>query len=628
MSLQALMEQDVTSVSKTPQPLLDAPSAIEVVTNEQIRRSGATSLPQALRLADNLDVAQDNAHDWNITARGFNALNGEKLLVLIDGRAVYTPYLAGVNWREQNPMLEDLDRIEVISGPGGTLWGANAVNGVINIISKSAEDTQGWYLEAGGGSQLRDNSAIRYGGTLAPDVYYRVYGQYFDQNNQVYSKGAPAPDAWSEGRGGFRIDMVGLPEDKFTVQGDYFNGASQDPVLPKTTEVQTGGNLLGRWSHTFSPDSDLSLQVYYDRDDNSTPESAVALEPAGISSESLDTMDISFQHDFKVGDRNKITWGTGYRFYHDVIENAPGVEFLPSVQNLSVYNAFAQDEIKLLDNLNLTVGTKVEHNDYTHFEFEPSARLQWNLTKKQLFWAAISRAVRTPSIGERTLFEPTGLPPSKNIPSFLDGSMNFTSEKLLAYEVGYRAEMSSQLAASLSTFYNFYSDIRSTTPTGPPASFGLPIVLQNNLQGETYGIELSSDYQMLDWWRLHAGYDYLQEHIHVKPGAVDFTNALNETADPSNQVFVRSSMDLPQNIQLDTEGRWIDSLRINNGPVAGKVPDYFEMNARLAWHPTNQLELSLTGENLLHARHVEYGFPSSTQEAIQRSIYGKITWHF
>jgi len=624
MSLEELMDQDVTSVSKEPQPLSQAPAAIQVITNEDILRSGATSLPEALQLADNLQVAQDNAHDWNITARGFNTGLANKLLVLIDGRAVYTPLYSGVEWDEQNPMLADIDRIEVISGPGGTLWGANAVNGVINIISKSAQDTQGWYLEGGGGSELRDFGAIRYGGTLVPDVYYRVYGQYFDRNNEVFSNGAPAHDAWSEGRGGFRIDTGGTSDDKFTLQGDYYNGATGNPTIPGT-DINTGGNLLGRWSHTFSADSNTSLQIYYDRTDLTVQEPAVFLEPAGVFGDALDTVDVSFQHNIQVGDRNHFVWGLGYRFTHDVASNAPSAELLPATLDQNLFNVFGQDEIELLDNLHFTLGTKVEHNDYTGFEFEPSARLQWNFVPNQMLWAAVSRAVRTPSRLDRDLYEPTGLPAP--VQSLLDGSTSFTSEDLIAYELGYRAKLGSQVSGSVSTYYNDYSNLRSTTP-GPASSGSLPIILQNNLEGQTYGMEVSGDYQMLDWWRWHAGYDYLQEHIHVKPGEVDFTHGLNETADPGNQVFLRSAMDLPQNIEFDAEGRWIDSLTINQGPTAATVPSYFELNLRLAWHPATNLEVSVTGQNLLHEYHVEYGFPNSTQEAIQRSVYGKITWHF
>jgi len=625
MSLEELMNQSVTSVSKAPEPLADAPAAIEVITNDQIIRSGATSLPEALRLADNLQVAQGDSHDWNITARGFNTGLADKLLVLIDGRTVYTPLYSGVEWDEQNPMLADIDRIEVISGPGGTLWGANAVNGVINIISKSAEDTQGWYMEGMAGSQPRDEGALRYGGTLAPNVYFRVYGQYFDRNNEVFAdNGAPAHDDWSEGRGGFRIDTAGSSDDKFTVQGDYYNGAAGDPTLPGT-DPDSGGNILGRWSHTFSPDSNTSLQVYYDRTNLTQQEPGIGLERAGVLGDDLDTVDMSFQHNLQVGDWNHFVWGLGYRFTHDVASNAPAAQLLPATLDQNLFNVFVQDEIKLTDDLSFTLGSKLEHNDYTGFEAEPSGRLQWNFVPKQMLWAAVSRAVRTPSRLDENLYEPTGFP--KPIASLLDGSTSFQSEVLIAYELGYRAQLADKVSASISTYYNDYSKIRSTTP-GPERDIDLPIVFQNNLEGQTYGVEMSSDYQMLDWWRWHAGYDYIQEHIHVAPGETDYTHGLNETADPSNQVFLRSSMDLIQNIQFDAEGRYIDEFTINNGPTAATVPDYFELNLRLAWHATKNLVLSVAGQNLLHDYHVEYGYPNATQEAIQRSVYGKITWQF
>ncbi|MDB4793599.1 TonB-dependent receptor [Methylacidiphilales bacterium] len=630
MSLEELMSQDVTSVSRTPEPWGEAPAAIQVITNDEIRRSGASSLPEALQLADNLEVAQDNAHDWNISARGFNADLSNKLLVLIDGRTVYSPLFSGVIWDVQNVMLEDIDRIEVISGPGGTLWGANAVNGVINIISKSAEETQGWYMEGAGGSELRDSGAIRYGGTLAPNVYYRVYGTYFDRNDEVFTDGAPATDAWSQGKGGFRIDTGGPSDDKFTLQGDYYNGTTGSVAIPGMVDVESGENVVGRWTHTFSPDSDMSLQLYYDRTNLSQPEGpsiikGIMFEPAGTFSDSLDTYDLDFQHHFQVGDRNQITWGAGYRFTHDQNDNAPTLAFYPAPLNQNLWSFFVQDQIKLQEDLFLTAGTKVEHNDYTGFEVQPSGRLQWNVTPKQMIWAAVSRAVRTPSRIDHDLVEPTGLPPAFKLPSVLTGTTAFTSETLIAYELGYRAQLGDKISGSISTYYNDYTKIRSTTPTAP---FGFPIYLQNNLEGETYGVEVSADYQMLDWWRLHAGYDFLKEHIHVTPGEVDFTNGLNETADPQNQFSFRSSMDLPQNIEFDTGLRWVDDLTVNNGPTAATVPSYFELEARLAWHPTKDLEISVVGQNLLHDQHPEYGFPDATQVQIERSVYGKIAWHF
>lgn len=635
MSLSELMDQDVTSVSKEPEPLGQAPAAIQVITNDAIRRSGASSLPEALRLADNLEVAQENAYSWHISARGFNTDLANKLLVLIDGRAVYSPLDAGVFWDLQNVMLADLDRIEVISGPGGTLWGANAVNGVINVISKSAQDTQGWYVEGGGGSQLRDFGAIRYGGTLAPDVYFRVYGTYFDRNNEVLPNGAPATDNWSQGKGGFRIDAGGKSDDKFTLQGDYYNGAEQSTAVPGV-KVQYGDNVLGRWTHTFSADSDMSLQLYYDRTHFSQPEAGtsffgIPFLPGGYFADTLDTYDINFQHHFAVGDRNQVTWGAGYRFTHDQNNNAPTLVFSPSPLNQNLLSSFVQDQIELQKDLILTVGTKIEHNDYTGFEVQPSGRLQWNVTPKQMLWAAVSRAVRTPSRIDHDLSSPTGLPGGP--PFFLPGSVEngssaFTSETLIAYELGYRAQLGDKISASVSTYYNDYDKIRSTTTAPAPAFAGLPITFQNNLQGETYGVELSGDYQMLDWWRWHAGYDFIQEHIHVRPGETDFTHGLNETADPQHQFSIRSSMDLPQNIEFDTGLRWVDTLDTDNGPTAGKVPSYFELDARLAWHPTKDVEISVVGQNLVHDQHPEYGFPSPTNVEIGRSVYGKIAWHF
>jgi iron complex outermembrane recepter protein len=629
MSLTELMNQDVISVSKEPEPLQQAPAAIQVITNDEIRRSGASSLPEALRLADNLEVAQENAYTWHISARGFNADLSDKLLVLVDGRTVYSPLFSGVIWDVQNVMLEDLDRVEVISGPGGTLWGANAVNGVINIISKSAQDTQGWYMEGAGGSELRDSTAVRYGGTLAPNVYYRVYGTYFDRNNEDLTVGGPAHDEWSEGRGGFRMDTGGPSDDKFTLQGDYYNGSSGNTKVPGKDNVQSGGNVLGRWTHTFSPDSDMSLQLYYDRTNISQPELAVAFEPAGTFSDSLDTYDVDFQHNFAVGDRNKVTWGAGYRFTHDQNDNAPTLAFYPAPLNQNLLSTFVQDEIKLQDNLALTFGAKVEHNDYTGFEVQPSGRLQWNFTPKQMVWTAVSRAVRTPSRIDHDLAEPTGLPAP--FPSgVIDGTTAFTSETLIAYEVGYRAQLGDRVSGSVSAYYNDYSKLQSLTPTPGSLIAGFPLYLQNNLEGATDGVEVSVDYQMLDWWRWHAGYDFLQENLHVRPGEVDAAHGLNDTADPKHQFSIRSSMDLPENIEFDTGLRYVDTLPTDNGPTAETVPSYFELDARLAWHPTKNLEISIVGQNLVHDQHTEYFYPGSSppQENIERSVYGKIAWHF
>jgi iron complex outermembrane receptor protein len=625
MTLEELMDQDVTSVSKEPEPYREAPAAIDVITGDEIQRSGASSIPEALRLADNLDVAQKNSHDWAISARGFNTSLANKLLVLIDGRTVYTPLFAGVFWDQQDYLLEDIDRIEVISGPGGTLWGANAVNGVINITTKDAKDTQGLYVEGGGGSQLRDFGGVRYGGVLASNIYYRVYGKYFDRSDEIFPDGSNASDSWRMGQGGFRIDDEATAQNHFTVQGDFYLG---DENVDTGGDAHTGGgNILGRWSHIFSDDSDMSLQLYYDRTHltDPIPANPTTGEPAGILTDDLDTYDLDFQHRFHLGQRNNIIWGLGYRFTHEVDQNAPPLEFLPPTLDQNLFSGFAQNEIMLLKNLFFTLGTKIEHNDYTGFEFEPSGRLQWNATSKQMIWAAVSRAVRTPSRVDEDERVPFAPPTSSVFPNLLTGSSDFDSETVIAYELGYRAQLGRKISASISTFYNDYDDVRSTgiTPTTV-----LPFVFQNNLRGDTYGVELSADYQILGWWRLHGGYDLLKEQIRVKPGQIDINDALNETSDPQQQFSIRSSMDLPKNVELDAGLRWVDTLHNNSGATVGTVPSYFEMDARLAWHPTKHLEFSVVGQNLLHDQHPEYGFPGPTREEIVRSVYGKISFNW
>jgi iron complex outermembrane recepter protein len=616
MSLEQLMNVDVTSVAKEPQPYGQAPAAIQVITSDEIRRSGASSIPEALRLADNLDVAQKNSHDWAISARGFNTSLANKLLVLMDGRTVYTPLFAGVFWDEQDYLLEDIDRIEVISGPGGTLWGANAVNGVINIVTKSAKDTQGLYVEGGGGSELRDFGGARYGGTLTSNVYYRVYGKYFDRNSEVFPNGNDASDSWNMGQGGFRIDALPLSPNTLTLQGDYHAG--HENVATGGRANVAGGNILGRWSHTFSDDSDMSLQLYYDRTHlvDPIPASTDPFVPiAGILTDDLDTYDLDFQHRFHLGEHNHFVWGLGYRYTHEVEQNAPNLQFLPATLDHNLFSGFVQDEIKLSDNLSFTLGTKVEHNGYTGFEEEPSGRIQWNITPKQMVWGAVSRAVRMPSRVDR----------DEQIPVLLSGSSNFVSETEIAFELGYRAQLGQKVSTSVSAFYNLYNDIRSAN-FSPTTIF--PVVFQNNLKGETYGLELTADYQILDWWRLHGGYDLLKENIYVKSGQTDINAAHNEIADPQQQFSIRSSMDLPKNMEFDTGLRWVDTLTINSGPTLGTVPSYFELDARLAWHPTKNLEFSIVGQNLLHDHHPEYGYPGATREEIERSVYGKVTWRF
>ena len=620
LSLEQLMDVQVTSVARHPEKLLEAAAAIQVITREEIRRSGATTLAEALRLADNLEVAQKNSHDWGISARGFNTDLANKLLVMIDGRTVYTPLFSGVFWDAQDYLLEDVERIEVISGPGGTLWGANAVNGIINIITRSAADTHGAYVEAGGGSQPQALAGARYGGSLAPGVDFRVYGKYLDMTDQALPSGARAGDAWHQERGGFRVDGAPSERDNFSVHGDFYGGREGEVPSGAVSDL-SGGNLVAHWTHNFSEHSDLSVQTYYDRTHLAQPVApfllgALVVAPAGTLRDDLTTYDLDLQHRFALGDRNRIVWGFGYRHTHDSVENAPGLALFPATLEQNLYSVFLQDELQLARTWSLVLGSKLEHNDYTGYEVEPNTRLQWAVTPSQALWSAISRAARTPSRVDRDVAEPAG-------PLVvLEGSRNFGAEYVTAYELGYRVQASERVTGSISTFYNEYTEIRSTSIT--PGTV-IPFFFANNLEGHTYGAEISASWQVLDRWSLHLGYDLLEERLHVKPGQFDLSNGLNETADPKHQVSVRSAV-TARKLEFDAALRWVDTLTTNNGPNEGTVPSYAELDSRLGWHLSKQWELSVTGNNLLHGRHPEYGFPSPTRAEIERTVYGKVSW--
>jgi iron complex outermembrane receptor protein len=619
LNVEDLMNIQVTSVARHPEKLIEAASAIQVITQEDIRRSGATSIPEALRLADNLQVAQKNSHDWAISARGFNTSLGNKLLVMIDGRTVYTPLYSGVFWDAQDYLLEDIDRIEVISGPGGALWGANAVNGVINIITTSAADTQGLYAEAGGGSQPQDFAGVRYGGTLVPGTQFRVYGKYFNRNAEVLANGDSGSDAWRQGRGGFRVDSERSAQDRLTVQGDFYGG--RENLQTGGTLEASGDNILARWSHVFSEQSDLSLQSYFDQTHLSDPLAPLVISgrqyaPAGTLHDDLNTYDVDFQHLFRLGAANRIVWGAGFRRTHDAVGNAPGLAFFPAVLNHNLYSAFVQDQIPVRNNLSFTLGTKLEHNDYTGFEVEPDARLSWNLSSDQALWAAISRAVRTPSRIDRDLSE--AAPP---YPVVVTGGRNYTSEAVIAYELGLRAHLTSRFTTSISGFYNEYDHVRSISVT--PNTI-LPYYFANNVAGHNFGLEFSGNFQVLEGWSLHGGYTWLEDHLHVRPGQIDINNARYEIADPEHQLSFRSSLNLPGRAQLDAGLRWVDTLH----NTTGTVPAYFELDTRLAWHAGERLELSIVGQNLLHDHHPEYGLPSPIRVEIERSIYGRVAWRY
>ena len=606
LSLEELMNVEVISVSRRPERLAEAASAIQIITAEDIRRSGATSLPEALRLAPNLQVAQVNGSQWAISARGFNNVLANKLLVLIDGRVVYTPLFAGVFWDVQDTLLEDIERIEVISGPGGTLWGSNAVNGVINILTKDARATEGLFSEVGSGSELRELVGLRYGGELSPDLHYRIFGKATQRDDTELSNGAAAQDDWNSSQGGARLDWQ-RSRDSVTLQGDFYSGKPNPDGMQNV--AVTGGNLLTRWSHTFSERSDFSLRTYFDR---------TRRDLRNGFRQDLDTFSVDWQQRFQAGTRNQLVWGLEVRRMDHAITNLPGFEFRPPNEEQYLSSAFVNDTITLLpQRLQLTVGVKFEDTHYTDVEYQPSVRLAWTPSEQQTVWGAVSRAVRTPSRIDRDFFLSLG-----TIPVFVGG--NFDSEELLAYEAGWRAQPNAGFALSLATFYNQYDKLRSAEPGPPP--FNLPITILNGVEGDTYGLELTANYQVLRNWRLRAGYTYFHKDLEVKSSSRDLNNGTVESSDPEHQVLLQSKLDLGKRIELDWVARYVDRLPNGDRMPNPYVPSYISLDLRLGWRVTNGVELSLVGQNLLDGRHPEFVPTSPSPREIERSFYARLSW--
>jgi iron complex outermembrane receptor protein len=602
LSIEQLMSVEVTSVSKRPESLAHAASAIQVITGEEIRRSGASSLPEALRLATNLQVAQVDARQWAISARGFNGTTANKLLVLIDGRTVYTPLFSGVFWDVQDVLLADIDRIEVISGPGATLWGANAVNGVINVITRNTKDTQGVLVSGGGGMELRGFGNARYGGALSPAVHYRAYGKGFAREPSMLPTGPDAPDEWHAAQGGFRVDWDRSATSRMRFQGDLYDGrinqASGGDI------GVSGANLTGGWSHDISATAEVGAQFYYDRSHRNIP---------GTFGEDLDTYDVEIQHRTLLGDRHDLVWGLGYRLINDRVANSAAIAFLPPHVARQWFTGFIQDEIALVpDRLHLALGTKVEHNDYTGFEIQPSGRVNWRVSTSGTLWAAVSRALRTPSRIDRELFAP-GQPPYA-----IAGGPGFHSEEERAYELGYRLQAGT-LALSLATFYSRYHGLRSIERVNPPAAF--PTVIANGQEGEAYGAELVADYRVTERWRLRGGYTELRTHFWAQPTSNDASRGNSESHSPDRQLSLRSSADLPARMTLDGQFRYVGKI------TNQQVPAYGELDIRLGWQPVARLELSVVGQNLLHDHHAEFGTPTQRRE-IRRGAYGSVAWRF
>lgn len=657
MSISDLMKVEIYSASKKEQKVADAAAAVFVITQEDIKRSGATAIPDLLRMVPGAEVANITSNTWAVSIRGFNDRFSNKLLVLIDGRSVYSPLFSGVFWDVQDTLLEDIERIEVIRGPGAALWGANAVNGVINIITKSPRDTQGGLVTAGGGTEERGFGSVRYGAKINNEAYYRVYAKYFDRDDghdshngfrgvnwdEGSQRSAPSAfDAWQSFRTGFSTDWQPLPDNSLAVMGDFYHGYSDQKIsltslMPpyiravKDEQENYGTYLLARWSHVYSSSSDLQLQFYYN----------LAGVRSIVSDYAVHTLDADLQHRFLLGERQEVTWGSSVRLHLYQIDEGALEISSQSYLDDKLFTAFVQDDITLAtDRWHLILGSKFEHNDYTGFEIQPNARLIWMPEESKSVWAAVSRAVRTPSLIEEaskfvsavapyTSVDPTPFPAML----YYDQRKTIPSEEVLALELGYRFKARPGLWLDLAGFYNIYENLRTSendTPQFellPIPHYSVRFQSDGKMHGNTYGIELGAEWDATKWLRFKAAYTLLMMDLQTESDSTDTISLpFNVDQNPKHQFSLRSMMDLPHDVTLDLWLRFVDRL-----PGIVSIDGYFTGDARLAWKPAGNLEFALVGRNLFSDHHSEFctdrtvfGIPTD----VERSVYVKVTWSF
>lgn len=628
LDLEQLMQIQVSSVTGVRTSLFRSPAALTVLTADDIRRAGHRSIPEALRLVPGMHVARLDSSTWAISARGFTSEFANKLQVLQDGRRLYDPFFSGVFWDVQDTIIEDIDQIEVIRGPGATLWGANAVNGVINITTKPASETQGVLLTGGGGTFERGFGAVRYGGRISDDAHFRVYGKYRNFNNTPSVDAGRRPDEWDTWQTGFRLDFSGTAENQFTIQGDAFHLPERgtrrliaDPAghfqyVPNVgKERATGGNVMTRWQHDGGNDSHWTIQFYYDRIDRASSDGFRFTR---------DSFDLDLRHRFSLGDRHEIIWGLNFR--HDRLDTEPTAAFsmVPDARSIDTFSGFIQDTITIVpDRLFGMVGTKLEHNDFSGFEIQPSARLWWTPDEKQTLWAAVSRPVRTPSWVEQDmllrfayadpglLMEPP-FPTGMTIPIFITGNRDVGSEKMLAWEAGYRRKVTDTLTIDVAGFYNRYSDLIDLDE----AAFAFA----NVGRADVYGLELAAQWRLADNWRLLGSYSFLN----IETGD-SFTAPGWAGSSPRHQFQIHSRLDITDDLEFNSGLYFVDNLR------AQRTGDYFRLDLGLTWRPRHNVELSVWGQNLLESRHVEFDsavFSLDSPAMIERSVAVQATIRF
>ncbi len=632
------MNIEVTSVSKKEEKVSRTAAAVFVISQEDIRRSGATNIPDLLRMVPGMQVAQINSSTWAITARGFDQQYSNKLLVLIDGRTVYSPIFSGVFWNAEEIPLGTIERIEVIRGPGATVWGANAVNGVINIITKSARDSQGALITSGGGTHEQGFGTAIYGGRIGNDAAYRVFASGLNQGNFPNPAGLSGQDGWDTFRGGFRADATLSPKDSLTLEGDVFDGTAGEmasvpiSISPPMNGILTlqedfsGWDVLSRWTHTASPRSETSLQIYFDRTNRSDATFGLG----------LNTFDISFQHHIGWGNRQDFVWGLGYRLNSDATDATFRISFNPADRVTQLFNSFVQDEITIRpDSLYATLGVKLEHDDYNGFGWQPSARIVWNIGGRNMLWTSVSRALRTPDRVDTAIrVNYSVFPGPNNLPLLISlfGNPQAGDESLNAFEAGYRNQLTNRTSLDFTVFYNDYDNLLSVEPGAPyleanppPLHLVVPRSFGNMLYGETHGLEVSANWRLADHWTLSPGYAFLAMHLHRDAASQDTTTvAGTEGSVPNNQAQLRSHVDLPWHLQWDTSAYFVGRLSSQS------VPSYTRLDTNLTWQPFERFSIRLVGQNLLRDHHEEFNGPDQTElsSLIKRSAYIQLTGRF
>lgn len=633
LDIDELARIEITSVSRRAEPIAQATAAVTVLTREDIRRSGAITLPDVLRLVPGLQVARVGARDWAVSARGFNQQSANKLLLLVDGRSVYSQIFAGVFWDAVAFPMDEIDRIEVIRGPGATLWGANAVNGVVNIITRTARESRGGRISAGFGDRLNAFGGGRYGGSIG-SVDFRINGGVRDRDPARLADGSDAFDDWTFGQIGIRADGALSPRDQWTVQGDLYRGSGGNRLILPTTsdpfvEVTlddldvAGGNLMGRWTRTLSPRSSIVVQAYFDR--------ARREQVPLFGTMTVDQLDVEAQHRFIIGERHDILWGAGYRRLSDEVTGAFGISFEPAERATDLWTAFVQDEIQLVPRrFGLTIGSKIEHNDYSGTELQPNIRALWQPADAHTLWAAVSRAVRTPS---RIDEDAVAVAPLAGLPfqARLVGSDAYDAEELIAYEAGYRVQPAVSVSVDLAAFYNDYDELRTIAPGEPLPPEGedprpiVPFGVANDAFGRSYGFEFAATWRVSRHVRLRGTYSRLEVRSAIVAGApANSTPEVAEGSDPEHSADLWLSLDLPARFELDVVGRHVSELRGRG------IPDYTTADVRVGWRWSDHLELSAVGQDLFDEQHAEFptiSFILDNREVARRG-YVKAVWRF